>query len=111
VLITRLRRADSTPCLIEIDRFSDRIGPILAADLENTPLTQTVQALTGLQIGRRLDTFQVEAAKRRDAEWLSCAVGSPLLIVDQVVYDTTGVPLYLNQQRIASTAYRYVVAH
>lgn len=109
--ITRLRTAAGAPCILEVDVFRESIGPILTSDVENVPLATTIHELTGLEVGSRIDTFSIEGAKKRDADWLGCQVGTPLLIVDQVVLDCAKAPLYLNQQRIDTTSYKYVVTH
>lgn len=111
ISVTRLRSADGKPRLIEIDTFRESMSAILSVDLEKTPLGVAIEQISGQKLVSYVDTFGVEAAKKRDAEWLGCAIGTPLLIVDQIVLDGNGVPVYMNQQRILTSAYTYVVRH
>lgn len=109
ICIKRLRMVNSVASIFEVDYFRMDYDFMRYADLENTPLLETVREKTG-KVGKRNESvIEVRRANQEQARFLECSTGEPLLGVSQVVMTAEREILYYNEQYIRSDRYKYVV--
>jgi GntR family transcriptional regulator len=84
--IARVRYADGEPFALERSTFPERFGWLLALDL-----TGSLYALLGDDAPvRAVERIEPVAADADEAAALGLRVGSPLLLVDRIAYDSGG---------------------
>jgi GntR family transcriptional regulator len=103
--VRRVRVADDEPVAIEEAVFPAAIAPLIErADLERRSLHDAlVEGGHIPTMGRA--RLGAEAAGAEDAEFLSVAPGSPLLVEKRVIHDQDGNPLELCESRYAADRY------
>lgn len=106
VRISRLRLADNVPLAIEHATLPAECAGVLAADLENGSLHQSLRQM-GRTPGRAQSWISARLATANDAKLLDIAVRGPLLVERRVIYDTAQAPLEHTETVYA--AERYVI--
>jgi len=98
VAVTRVRMADKIPVVLEINRFSMVYSYLLECDLNGS----LYNLLRGYGAEAFSATHEVSAcfADAEQAALLQIAIGDPLVLIHDVVYDQHGRPLH--------TSIRYV---
>lgn len=107
IQIDRLRLVDGIPAIYEIDYFLGQHAFMLDADVENTPLMDTLTAKTGLRIGGFENEFEAVYADAWLAKHLKCPQKSALLLVKQKVLSTDDEIIYYNYQYVRSEIYKF----
>lgn len=108
VCVKRIRMIDDIPVIFEEDYFSKEHSYILNADVENCPIREIIKKNSGLNVSRYMDTFDVRLADKEQSKWLECQLDTPLLGIQQLVYNEHNQILYYNEQYIKSEIYKYV---
>lgn len=94
LLIERLRYADGIPMALNISHFSQAYCPGLAGeDLVNQSIYDILEKKYGLHIARAEQAVRSAAASVNEAMLLEVRYGSPLLIIEGVVYLDNGMPI------------------
>lgn len=106
--ITRIRKVDDIPCIIEIDYFPNTYDFLLTKQIENTSLLKLITKNTGVKPARFIDKFTISYANKEYANYLDCPVRTPLLLVTQNVETASNKIIYINKQYILTTKYIYV---
>lgn len=109
--VCRIRFTDGVAVIYEVDFFRQQDTFVLEADIGTMPMSEIISSRTGLFIREFKDMFDVSPANEDQAKVFDCPVGTPLLLVQQVVMGDGRQILYYNEQYILSQRYRYVVSY
>lgn len=109
ICIKRIRLVNDTPAIFEIDFFNLDFSFLLSADLEHTPIQETIYKKTGILSYKEEDIFEVKFATKEHGMHLDCVVGYPLLKVSQKVIMENEKILYYNEQYIFSERYKFAM--
>lgn len=93
VAITRVRLADGEPIALERSRFPADRFPGLAEQALGGSLYELLTEKYGEKPGRAVERIEPVAATAEAAALLDVPPGTPLLAVERVAYDQTGVPI------------------
>jgi GntR family transcriptional regulator len=106
--VRRLRGMDDVPvCLDTTVMVAARVEALLGADLEDQSLYDILSSRCGVVVARSSYAVQAEAATREAARVLDVEVGSPVLVGDEVTYDTAEVPVLTSHTVYRADAYRF----
>lgn len=106
--ITRIRKVDGVPCIVEVDFFPDTYDFLLTNKIENKSLLKLITQKTGVTPAKFIDKFTINFANKDYANYLDCPVRTPLLLVTQNVETSASKIIYINKQYILTTKYIYV---
>ncbi len=109
ICIERLRCVDGAAVILEEDYFISQFDFMLSADVEKTPLLETLRGNTG-NVAKDFDRmFEIKYAGIKEAGLLDVVVGTPLLLVNEVVLGEQNQVIYFNRQTIRSDIYKFTV--
>ncbi len=109
-VVERLRLADDEPICISLAYLN--LPPALSltpAELEQEVSLWSILEKKGISLSRSEDTIQAVAAGEREAELLQVEVGTPLLLVEGVVYTDQDVPIEYHSMLNRGDRYTYSV--
>lgn len=109
--ICRVRYANHTPVILEVDYFRQEDDFILRADFKEMPMSEIILKETGLNPQQFEDIFDIVPATKEQAQFLSCNAGTPMLRVRQIVLTENRQILYYNEQYILTDRYKYAVSY
>jgi GntR family transcriptional regulator len=72
---------------------SDYLLALREADLTHQPITQVMEAASGLRIVKADDYLEASLARPEEAELLAIRVGAPVFLGRGVLYESRGMPL------------------
>lgn len=109
--VVRLRTADATPILIEVNFYhGDRFDFLLDEDLDDTSIDLLVRERTGLrQVLHRSCSLEMVAASVEMASVLDVTAGEPLFRLMGDYYDTYGEPMLRGERYIVGSRYSFAV--
>lgn len=96
--VQRLRLADETPVMLEINRFPEDYEWLLEEDL--TDSLYTLLRGRGVTPGQASHEVRLCYAGAAEAKLLEVAPDSALLCLDEVIYDSANHPLHTSKQHI-----------
>ncbi|MBC7099301.1 GntR family transcriptional regulator [Candidatus Bipolaricaulota bacterium] len=106
--IERLRYADDEPMAINLSILPRELLPDLnPAELEGKSLYGILEKKYGFILSRAEQTLEPALADEYTAKLLEVPVGSPLLLVEGVVYLKNGVPIEWVQIRYRGDRYKF----
>ncbi|WP_020574675.1 GntR family transcriptional regulator [Actinopolymorpha alba] len=106
--IHRVRGMDAVPvCVDTTVLVAARVGGLVDADLEDRSLYEALEAVCGVVVARSSYAVQARAADRRSARLLQVAEGSPVLVGQEVTYDSAEVPVLTSTTVYRGDAYRF----
>ena len=109
--ICRVRYANHTPVIFEVDYFRQEDDFILNADFKEMPMSEIILKETGLNPQLFEDIFDIAPASKEHAQFLSCNAGTPMLRVRQIVMTENHQILYYNEQYMLTDRYKYAVSY
>ena len=108
VEVHRLRGLDAVPvCVDDSVLVGARVEGLVDADLENRSLYEALEALCDIRVARSSYSVQAKAADADAAALLEVAAGSPVLVGDEVTYDSAEVPVLISTTTYRGDAYRF----
>ncbi len=110
IRLTRIRKVDDTPCIVEIDYLPDRFKFLLSQDLSDASLTTLIENNTDNIPTKFVDNFTISHSNKESSEYLKCPLGTPLLKIEQTVLNQNEDIIYLNTQYILTSKYIYTKA-
>ncbi|MGB4627469.1 MAG: GntR family transcriptional regulator [Erysipelotrichaceae bacterium] len=110
IKLTRIRKVDDIPCIIEIDYLPDRFKFLLSQNLTDTSLTTFIENNTDNIPTKFVDNFSISYSNKVSSEYLKCPLGTPLLKIEQTVLNQDEDIIYLNTQYILTSKYIYTKA-
>jgi GntR family transcriptional regulator len=93
VLITRVRLAGGEPIALERSRFPAERFPGLAEQALGGSLYDLIREVYGHSAERAVERIEPVAAEPEVASLLDVAPGTPLLAIERIAYDASGIPL------------------
>ncbi|MGH3489461.1 MAG: GntR family transcriptional regulator [Actinopolymorphaceae bacterium] len=106
--IRRVRGMDAVPvCLDTTILVAARAEALVAADLEDRSLYDALAELCGVAVARSSYAVQAAAAEHETARLLGIAEGSPVLVGQEVTYDSAEVPVLTSRTTYRGDAYRF----
>jgi GntR family transcriptional regulator len=97
VLLKRVRTANDKPVVYSMDHLSPRIATIfLSIDGKIGSLFEMIEQ-SGIRIGNSFAELRPESCTKELAQKLEYKVGSPLLVMKQVLVDQKGSPLFYGE--------------
>ena len=109
--VCRIRYTDDVAAIYEVDYFRGQDDFVLEADVIHMPMSEIISQKAGLFAQEFTDQFQVFPADEALSQVFGCSIGTPLLLVQQMVMAEDRQILYYNEQYILSDRYRYVVSY
>jgi GntR family transcriptional regulator len=108
LVVRRVRGMDDVPiCLDTTVLIGARVEPLVGASLEDRSLYEALDTLCGIVVARSSYVVQAKAADEQIASVLDIAVGAPVLVGDEVTYDTEQAPVLLSTTVYRGDAYRF----
>lgn len=107
IKITRVRKVDDNPCIVEIDYLPDRFKFLLSKDLTDASLTTLIENNTDSIPTKFIDNFTISYSNKESSEYLGCPLSTPLLKIEQTVLNQDEEIIYLNTQYILTSKYIY----
>lgn len=108
LVVRRVRGMDDVPiCLDTTVLVGGRVEPLREAALEDRSLYEALESACGIVVTRSSYAVQAKAADEQVASLLDIAVGSPVLVGEEVTYDTEQVPVLLSTTVYRGDAYRF----
>ncbi len=106
--VRRLRGMDAVPvCLDTTVMVAARVEALLDTSLEDQSLYDTLASRCGVVVARSSYAVQADTAGRETARLLDVEMGSPVLVGDEVTYDTAEVPVLTSHTIYRADAYRF----
>jgi GntR family transcriptional regulator len=94
VYLRRLRLIDGEPMALMSTFMAESFYPALAAaDLSAQPITQIMEAASGLKLVASRDHIEASLARPDEAELLGIRTGAPVLLARGIVYESGGMPM------------------
>ncbi len=109
VLITRLRSVDGVPMAVEQNWMPLSYRFLLDTDLENRSLFETIYANRQVELASARRTIDICYASQKVARLLEIQRGLPLLLVQSIVYDQDGRPVFVGTQTINAERFTLIV--
>ena len=107
--VQRIRLADGSPCVLEIDYLPQSCGALIDRLVDNVSLFELLkQEGIGPVVGFD-DRFGARSAGQRLAQILSCSEQTPLLEVLERLSDPAGRVIYVNRQYIVPERYTHEI--
>ena len=88
--ITRLRKANDRPLMLETAYIPVKFCANLTREALNDSLYAMISEYTGLQPAKAIEVYECIALKERDAKILQCKAGEPSFRIQRTSYDTDG---------------------
>ncbi len=108
IKMTRVRKVDDVPCIIEVDYLPQSFRFLLDMDMENRSLLDVIADHTDFTLHKYMDKFSICNATKFHAQYLNCPLRTPLLLVKQEVQSEDQKIIYYNEQYILTSKYIYV---
>ncbi len=106
--LERLRGMDDTPvCVDNVVLVQSRAAALLAVDLNDASLYESLERHCGLSVHRSAYSVQAVAADDSLAALLRVDAGAPVLVGREIAYTADGVPILLGVNRYRGDAYRF----
>jgi GntR family transcriptional regulator len=106
--LRRLRTMDAVPVCVDVSVvILSRVPALAETDLADRSLYATIEQLSDVRIARSAYTVRAEACDAENAELLQLSPGAPVLVGDELTYDTDGGPILLGQSTYRGDAYRF----
>lgn len=106
--LRRVRSMDDVPiCLDTTVLVGARVEPMLGVDLEDRSLYLVLEEMCGVVLARSSYSLQAGAAGREAARLLAIDEGAPVLMGQEVTYDTDEVPVLVSDTTYRGDAYRF----
>ena len=94
ICVERLRKADDLPVSIQCSYVPEALCPSLYEDIQQN--YQSLNALLnsyGLQMVRGIERISTSLADALQADLLGVRVGEPLLYIERITFDESGIPV------------------
>ncbi|MFN8453246.1 MAG: GntR family transcriptional regulator [Anaerolineae bacterium] len=109
-VVERLRYADDEPICISLTYLNLPLEVVLTpAELQRETSLWAILEGKGIHLKRSNSTIQAIPAGDREAEVLQIEIGSPLLLVEGVVYDDNNTPVEYHQMFNRGDRYKYSI--
>ncbi len=106
--LKRVLRVEGETVAVSDSYFPTDIGAVVVqGDLASTPIFRAIEDRLGSKVHETETTIEAGAARTKDASLLGVPKGSPVLIVERVVYAVDGRALWLSRYVHRSDKYRY----
>lgn len=94
VFLRRVRYINNQPIAVMSSYMPDSFfDPLREADLSQQPITQVMEAASGLEMVRSDDYLEASIARPEEAELLDIRVGAPVLLGRGILYESRGMPV------------------
>ena len=103
--IRRLRTCNGAPVTVEENFFSRAYSFLLSEDLEGS--LYEILASHGIQVGNSEKTLGICYATKELAEMLNVSEGEALLLMQDLVYDTEGRPVFSGKEIVDTGHFEY----
>jgi len=107
IKLTRIRKVDDIPCIIEIDYLPDSFSFLLSLDLTDSSLTTLIEKNTENVPTKFIDNYTISFSNKESSKYLQCPLGTPLLEIKQTVLNQNEKIIYINTQYILTSKYIY----
>lgn len=106
--IERLRGLDGRPVCFDIVALPvERVPALVAADLTDASLYETLKERCGISIHRSGYSVMAANADTNLAALLETVVGAAVLIGDEIAYSADGTPILMGRNTYRGDAYRF----
>lgn len=109
IKITRIRKVNDIPCIVEIDYFPTSFDFLFYSLNEKVSILELVANKTEMQAKKSIDFFDIEVDNKEYSKYLNVSSKKPLLKVTQKVLTQNNKLIYINHQYILTDKYIYVV--
>lgn len=108
VELRRLRTMDAVPVCVDTSVvILARVPKIAEVDMTDRSLYETVERLSDIRIARSAYSVRADACDEATAALLEIEVGAPILIGDELTFDSKGVPILAGSLCYRADAYRF----
>ncbi|MGN6218862.1 MAG: GntR family transcriptional regulator [Microbacterium sp.] len=108
IQIDRLRGMDGRPvCFDVVVVAEERAHRLAETELNDASLYETLREVCGVTIHRSAYSVMAAVADSSLARLLDTVVGAPVLVGDEVAYNSDGVPILLGTNSYRGDAYRF----
>lgn len=107
LIIKRVRMADGQPVIYETNYFPESYKFLTMENLEDS-LYEILQK-KGIVPQYSVKELDVCVANNDEGEYLKISDGTPLLLIDELVYDSEEKPLHICKQVIRTAVFKYVI--
>ncbi|MGW1341093.1 GntR family transcriptional regulator [Kribbella sp. NPDC002412] len=106
--VYRLRGMNEIPiCLDDAVLIAERARALADVDLTDRSLYQALEETCGIVVARSAYTLQALIAGPEQADLLGLAANAPVLVGQEVTYDTAGLPVLISRTTYRGDAYRF----
>jgi GntR family transcriptional regulator len=106
--LTRLRTLDALPICVDVSIVVLAKVPSLAgAEMTDRSLYEAIEELSDVRITRSSYTVRADASNAQLADLLAIPQGSPVLVGEELTYDTDGTPVLAGIMSYRADAYRF----
>ena len=98
LVMERVRYADGQPVVLEVTKFTEDFLFLMNEDLTDSSLYELVEKKRGIRFTKSVKTVDIVYATSQEARFLGISKGYPLLRIESVAEDTTGVYRHLSKQ-------------
>lgn len=106
--LERVRYIDGDPFCVERTWFTEKYKSLATMDLSGS-LYRLLEDKFGTYPSTGKKLFSIVQALPNDQFMLNVPAKTPLMLVEDLVYDSNGHPLHITKQRIRSDQYKYAV--
>ena len=108
IMIERLRIVDHVPICVETSWFSQKFDSLEHKDL-NGSLYSILQNDYNIIPYNGSKTIELCYASQEESELLDVPRGSALMLVEDLVYDSSGTPLHISKQVVRGDKFKYAL--
>lgn len=109
VVIERVRSADGVPVVIERCKFPEDFLFLMQENLEDISLYDLIQRKKNIHFSKSVKTLDIVYATSQEGRFLGVTKGYPLLRIESVVEDSTGVFRHLSKQLCIGDKFKLMV--
>jgi GntR family transcriptional regulator len=109
VYIERVLMGNQIPVIYDQVYLSGRFSTILKENLEGVSLYATLHRVFNIVPKRSHKTIELAYANQREASLLNIRKDSPVLLMNEVVYDFENSPVHRTRQIILGDRFKYVI--
>lgn len=109
VVIERVRSADGEPVVIEHCKFPEDFLFLMQENLADASLYDLIQRKKNIHFSKSVKTLDIVYATSQEGRFLGVAKGYPLLRIESVVEDSTGIFRHLSKQLCIGDKFKLMV--